>query len=222
MPQSSLIKWQTSLHNIPHHNLPNTSYQQTYTRSHPSLHSLRQKSLNSSFPVILLVRLILFHLISFKPFILQLFLHSLTSLTHPFTSLHTSAFKQACITQLLKKPTLNPTLLGNYRPVSLLPFIAKTLERVVFNQVTAFLTQNNLLDSNQSGFRSGYSTERNCLALSCWRPKTRKNGFQVFITYIAGSVCCFWYGQPPDPPVNPIEKGHLRNRTPVVWLLPLR
>ncbi len=41
----------------------------------------------------------------------------------------------------------------------LLPFIAKTLERAVFNQVSAFLTQNNLLNSNQSGFRSGYSTE---------------------------------------------------------------
>ncbi len=50
-------------------------------------------------------------------------------------------------------------------PVSLLPFIAKTLERVVFNQVTAFLTQNNLLDSNQSGFRSGYSTETALLSV---------------------------------------------------------
>ncbi len=28
----------------PHHNLLSTSYQQTYTHSHPSLHSLRQKS----------------------------------------------------------------------------------------------------------------------------------------------------------------------------------
>ncbi len=27
----------------------------------------------------------------------------------------------------------------------------------MFNQVTAFLTQNNLLDSNQSGFRSGHT-----------------------------------------------------------------
>ncbi len=52
--------------------------------------------------------------------------------------------------------------------------------------------------------------------------KTCKNGFQVSITYLAGSVCCFWYGQPPDPPVNLIEKGHLRNHTPVVWVLPLR
>ncbi len=92
------------------------------------------------------------------------------ALTHIVnTSLHTgifpSAFKQARITPLLKKPTLNPTLLGNYRPVSLLPFIAKTLERVVFNQVTAFLTQNNLLDSNQSGFRSGHSTETALLSV---------------------------------------------------------
>ncbi len=152
------------------------------------------------------------------------------ALTHIInTSLHTgifpSAFKQAHITPLLKKPTLNPTRLENYRPVSLLPFIAKTLERVVFNQVFAFLTQNNLLDSNQSGFRSGHSwteMDQNCLALSCWSPKTCKSSFQVIITYLAGSVRCFWYGQPPDPPVNTIEKGHLKNHTPVVWVLPLR
>ncbi len=54
---------------------------------------------------------------------------------------------------LTKKPTLNQSLLENYRPVSLLHFIAKTLEWAVFNQVSAFLTPNNLLDSNQSGFR---------------------------------------------------------------------
>ncbi len=57
------------------------------------------------------------------------------ALTHIVnTSLHTgifpSAFKQACITPILKKPTLNPTILGNYRPVSLLPFIAKTLNEL--------------------------------------------------------------------------------------------
>ncbi len=85
--------------------------------------------------------------------------------TYLHTGIFPSAFKQARITPLLKKPTLNPTLLGNYRPVSLLPFIAKTLERVVFNQVTAFLTQNNLLNSNQSGFRSGHSTETALLSV---------------------------------------------------------
>ncbi len=92
------------------------------------------------------------------------------ALTHIIdTSLHTGvfppAFRQARITPLLKKPTLNQSLLENYRPVSLLPFIAKTLERAVFNQVSAFLTQNNLLDSNQSGFRSGHSTETALLSV---------------------------------------------------------
>ncbi len=51
------------------------------------------------------------------------------------------------------KPTLNPSILENYRPVSILPFIAKTLEQAVFNQVSAFLTRNNLLSSNQSAGR---------------------------------------------------------------------
>ncbi len=79
--------------------------------------------------MLLLVRLILFHLIFFKPPVPAL---------NPIinTSLHTgvlpSAFRQARITPLLKKPTLNPSL-----------FIAKTLEQFVFNQVSAFLIQNN-------------------------------------------------------------------------------
>ncbi len=34
--------------------------------------------------------------------------------------------------------------------------IAKSLERVVFNQLSLFLAQNNILDNNQSGFRSGH------------------------------------------------------------------
>ncbi|XP_048031480.1 uncharacterized protein LOC125258536 [Megalobrama amblycephala] len=64
------------------------------------------------------------------------------------------------------KPTLNPALLENYRPVSLLPLIAKTLERVVFNQLSTYLTQNNLLDDHQSGFKSGHSTETALLSVT--------------------------------------------------------
>ncbi len=56
--------------------------------------------------------------------------------------------------------------LENYRPVSLLPFIAKSLERVVFNQLSLFLAQNNILDNNQSGFRSGHSTETALLSVT--------------------------------------------------------
>ena len=41
----------------------------------------------------------------------------------------------------------------NYRPISLLPICGKILEKIVFDQVYAFLSANNLLSQNQSGFR---------------------------------------------------------------------
>ncbi len=94
----------------------------------------------------------------------------LPALTHIInTSLLTgtfpTAFKRAQVTPLLKKTTLNTSLIENYRPISLLPFIAKTL-LVVFNQVSLFLSQNNKLDANQSGFRSGHSTETVLLSVT--------------------------------------------------------
>ncbi len=86
--------------------------------------------------------------------------------TSLLTGIFPTAFKQARVTPLLKKPTLSTSLLENYRPVSLLPFIAKTLEQVVFNQVSLFLSQNNKLDAKQSGFRSGHSTETALLSVT--------------------------------------------------------
>ncbi|KAK2917266.1 hypothetical protein Q8A73_004012 [Channa argus] len=70
-----------------------------------------------------------------------------------------TSFKQALITPLLKKPSLDPSVVENYRPVSLLPFLAKTMERAAFNQLSDFLSKNNLLDVNQSGLERGHSTE---------------------------------------------------------------
>ncbi len=61
---------------------------------------------------------------------------------------------------------LNTSLTYSYRPVSLLPFIAKTLERVLFNQLSSFLSKHNLLDANQSGFRHGHSTETALLSVT--------------------------------------------------------
>uniref|UniRef100_A0A0E9WJ74 Reverse transcriptase domain-containing protein n=1 Tax=Anguilla anguilla TaxID=7936 RepID=A0A0E9WJ74_ANGAN len=65
-----------------------------------------------------------------------------------------SDFKMAHVTPLLNKPTSDPSDVMNYRPVSLLPFLSKTLERAVLKQLTSFLHQNNLLDPHQSGFHS--------------------------------------------------------------------
>ena len=47
---------------------------------------------------------------------------------------------------------------NNYRPISLLPICGKILEKIVFDQVYAFLSVDNLLSQNHSGFRPGDST----------------------------------------------------------------
>ena len=47
--------------------------------------------------------------------------------------------------------------LKNYRPVSLLPICGKILERLIFNEMFKFLIENNLISSNQSGFKPGDS-----------------------------------------------------------------
>ena len=49
--------------------------------------------------------------------------------------------------------------LGNYRPISLLPQFSKILEKLIANRMQSFLDKNNLLNSNQYGFRKGRNTE---------------------------------------------------------------
>ncbi|KAM9569000.1 uncharacterized protein ACWYII_035127 [Salvelinus alpinus] len=77
-----------------------------------------------------------------------------------------SAFKRARVAPLLKKPTLDPSDVNNYRPVSLLSFLSKTLERAVLGQLSRYLSQNDLLDPNQSGFKTSHSTETALLCIT--------------------------------------------------------
>lgn len=70
-------------------------------------------------------------------------------------------WKQARVTPILKSGSRDQAC--NYRPVSILPVFSKVLERVVSNQLTAFIKTNNLLNPLQFGFRPQHSTETaNC------------------------------------------------------------
>ena len=64
------------------------------------------------------------------------------------------------------KKQISAAQLENYRPVSLLPFLSKILERTVFKQVSEYLQNNNLIDPNQSGFRRDHSTETALLSVT--------------------------------------------------------
>uniref|UniRef100_A0A803SSU4 Reverse transcriptase domain-containing protein n=2 Tax=Anolis carolinensis TaxID=28377 RepID=A0A803SSU4_ANOCA len=76
-----------------------------------------------------------------------------------------ASLKLAVIKPLLKKPSLDPTQLDSYRPISNLPFLGKVLERVVAAQLQAFLVDTDFLDPAQSGFRPGHGTETALVAL---------------------------------------------------------
>jgi hypothetical protein len=69
------------------------------------------------------------------------------------------ALKHAIIQLRLKKPTLDPTELSSYCPISNLSFISKTVERVVAARFSEHVEAEHLLPSHQSAYRAHYSTE---------------------------------------------------------------
>ena len=52
----------------------------------------------------------------------------------------------------------NRSNVNNYRPISVIPVVAKVFERIVNDQLYDYLTKNDLISSHQSGFRSLRST----------------------------------------------------------------
>jgi len=70
-----------------------------------------------------------------------------------------STFAHAIVHPLLKKPSLDPDDLSNYRPISTLNFISKILERIVLNRMQTHLSSNSLISPFQSAYRKFHSTE---------------------------------------------------------------
>ena len=90
---------------------------------------------------------------SLLPCITAVFNNSLVSGVFP------SVYKSALVKPLLKKMSLDPDDLKNYRPVSNVSFLSKVLERIVLSQLNEHLNHNNLLSPLQSAYRPNHSTE---------------------------------------------------------------
>ena len=72
------------------------------------------------------------------------------------TNIFPSEWKLAKVTPIHKNNERGDP--NNYRPISVIGAIAKVFERVVYNQLYFYLTENNLLNKYQSGFRPLHST----------------------------------------------------------------
>ena len=75
-----------------------------------------------------------------------------------------SEWKKANMVPIYKKG--DKQILENYRPISLLPITGKILERLLYDTMFEFFTENNLISGNQSGFKTGDSCVNELLPIT--------------------------------------------------------
>ena len=67
----------------------------------------------------------------------------------------------------------------NYRPISLLPICTKIFERLIYNELFTFLTDNILISPNQSGFRPVNSCVNQLIAVAHEMYKSIHDGLEL-------------------------------------------
>ena len=79
------------------------------------------------------------------------------------TGIFPKQWKEANVTPIHKKNDKQDVT--NYRPISLLPIFSKVFEKIIFKNIYNHLISNNLISTNQSGFRPGDSCTNQLLSL---------------------------------------------------------
>ena len=105
----------------------------------------------------------------------SLFNKSLTSGVFP------EAWKEANVTPIYKKD--DPSIVNNYRPISLLNIIGKVMERCVFKHVYNYLHANNIITRLQSGFQPKDSTINQLLDITNQFGKALDEGKEIRVVF---------------------------------------
>ena len=88
-----------------------------------------------------------------SPFLTKIIDLSMSSSSVPLN------LKEAYITPLLKKPTLDKSDINNYRPISNLSVLSKLLERAICTQLVSCLNVNSFMPRHQSAYHRRHLTE---------------------------------------------------------------
>ena len=67
-----------------------------------------------------------------------------------------NAWKEAKVIPLHKGGDLS---VNNFRPIAILPIVSKIIEKAVHKHLYSYLSEHNIINENQSGFRPSHSTE---------------------------------------------------------------
>ena len=79
------------------------------------------------------------------------------------TGIYPNKWKMSNVCPVYKKNSKNNK--ANYRPISLLPILSKIFEKMIFNSLYLYFTENNLLVNCQSGFIKGDSCVSQLLSI---------------------------------------------------------
>ena len=95
----------------------------------------------------------------------KLLMQSIDVIINPITHIVNRSLQQGVFPNALKCAKVipvykasDPSILNNYRPISLLSPFSKLLERIMYNKIMKFLVANNILYTHQYGFRPKHST----------------------------------------------------------------
>ena len=95
------------------------------------------------------------------------------SILKPLILLFENSTKSSYYPDIWKKSNIIPVhkkndkqLVNNYRPISLLPIFGKIFEKIIFNRIYNFLSEENLLIYNQCGFRPSDSCVNQLLSIT--------------------------------------------------------